>query len=176
MMNNLSMLLLPLLMMFAAATDIASMRIPNWLTGLIAALFFPMAYLTGMPMDEFGLHMKAGIILFFVGFMFFSLRLFGGGDAKLMAAAGLWFGSEDMMPFLVNTALAGGVLALFYAGWSAALAFKQAQNNDQRSFRQILRSVAPKMPYGCALAVGAILAFPQSWWVEMGTSLSKAAV
>ena len=64
MLQTLSTSLLPALMIIAAMTDVTTFRIPNWLTGLIAALFFPMAFLTGMPLLEFGWHLAAGAILF----------------------------------------------------------------------------------------------------------------
>ena len=176
MLNTLSLLVLPLLMLFAAATDLAAMRIPNWLTALIAVLFFPMAFLTGMPINEMGSHVLAGVILFFGGYILFSMRLFGGGDAKLMAAAGLWFGSNDVMRFLAMTAVAGGVLALAYLIWTSVVVMKSNKNaKDEMGFRQKLRSVSPKLPYGCALATGAILAFPVTWWAEVGNRLVSHA-
>lgn len=171
----MSLVVLPLLMMVAAATDIASMRIPNWLTGLIAILFFPMALLTGMPVADIGSHLLAGVILFFAGYLFFTWRLFGGGDAKLMAAAGLWFGTGDVMRFLVMTAVAGGVLALVYLVWTVVMVARNNPAEATLSFRQKLRAVSPKLPYGCALAAGAILAFPITWWAEVGNRLAVHA-
>jgi prepilin peptidase CpaA len=168
MLNTVCLLLLPLLMLYAAANDIASMRIPNWLTGLIAALFFPMAFLTSMPLNEFGAHVLAGVLLFFAGYVMFALGLFGGGDAKLMAAAGLWFGTSHSVKFLVMTGVAGGVLALFYVGWSIAVAIRNSSDPNSVGFLKTLRSSAPKLPYGCALAVGAITVFPASWWAQAG--------
>jgi prepilin peptidase CpaA len=176
MLNTLSLTVLPLLMLLAAATDIAVMRIPNWLTGLTALLFFPMAYLTGMPLNDIGSHALAGVVLFFAGYVLFSLRLFGGGDAKLMAAAGLWFGSQDAMRFLVMTAVAGGVLAVAYMVWTAISVMQKNNTEGAMTFRQKLRTVSPKLPYGCALAVGAILTFPITWWAEVGNQLVSKAV
>lgn len=176
MLNALSLLVLPLLMLLAAATDLAAMRIPNWLTALTAVLFFPMAFLTGMPIHEIGSHVLVGVILFFAGYMLFTLRLFGGGDAKLMAAAGLWFGSNDVMRFLAMTAVAGGVLALAYVIWTAIAVMRSNDvSNTAMSFRQKLRSMSPKLPYGCALAAGAILAFPITWWADVGNQIASHA-
>ena len=53
-----------------------------------------------------------------LGFALFAAGLFGGGDAKLMAAAALWLGWSTGTSVLVFTALAGGVLAIVYLGWS----------------------------------------------------------
>lgn len=166
MLHTLSVSLLPALMIIAAMSDVTTFKIPNWLTGLTAALFFPMAYFTGMPMVEFGWHLLAGVILFAAGFLLFSLGLFGGGDAKLMAAAGLWFGTSQTLPFLVFTALAGGLLAGAMAAWSAWMVIWELHEPKMaQAFGKQMKKIQPKLPYGFALAVGAILAFPQTWWM-----------
>lgn len=166
MLHTLSTSLLPAMMIIAALSDVSTLRIPNWLTGLTAALFFPMAYVTGMPLVEFGLHLLAGVILFFAGYALFAGGLFGGGDAKLMAAAGLWFGTSQTVSFLVLTAVAGGVLAATFALWSVVMVFWEIHGPmAEASFAQKLKKLSPKVPYGFALAVGAILAFPKTWWV-----------
>jgi len=162
MIHFLSMTLFPALMIVAGAGDALALRIPNWLTGLIALAFFPMALATGMPWGVVGIHLLTGIGLFFLGFVLFSVGLFGGGDAKLIAAAGLWFGWPDILPFLVLTAFAGGALAAVVGAW--AMINMNAEIKDQKFLRR-LRGLKPNVPYGYALAIGAILAFPQSWWM-----------
>lgn len=163
----LSVTVFPLLMIIAGTGDALSMRIPNWLTLLIAALFLPMALLTGMPWDMIGIHALVGIAMLFAGFVMFSLGLFGGGDAKLLAAAGLWLGWPDLMPFLVMTAFAGGILAVAVGLW-AAISFA-SEIKDGSIFRN-LGSIRPDVPYGYAFAIGAILTFPQSWWMPAAGS------
>jgi prepilin peptidase CpaA len=155
-------------MIFAAISDLNTFRIPNWLTALTAALFFPMAFATGMPLVDFGWHVLAGVILFVVGYLLFSFGLFGGGDAKLMAAAGLWFGTTESLSFLFLTALAGGVLAAGVALWSLGAAILEIHGPSEESFlRRAFKKVNLKLPYGFALAVGAILAFPKTWWMNV---------
>ena len=149
-------------MIVAGAGDALSMRIPNWLTLLIAILFFPMALLAAMPVATLAIHVGAGIAMFAAGFALFSLGLIGGGDAKLLAAAGLWLGWPDVIPFLVVTALAGGVLALAIGVWSVVNLDSEIKGG---SFFRHFGSIKPSVPYGYAFAVGAILAFPQSWWM-----------
>jgi prepilin peptidase CpaA len=170
MFQNLSLYLLPALLIVAAASDVMSFRIPNWLTILTALLFFPMALATQMPLHEFGWHVLAGIILFAAGFIFFQLGLFGGGDAKLMAAAGLWFGTAKILPFLVLTALVGGGLALVVGLWSLVMlswemGAENAPGGAVVSLGQKLRNLKPNVPYGFAFALGGILAFKDTWWV-----------
>ncbi|NMD06457.1 MAG: peptidase [Phyllobacteriaceae bacterium] len=169
MIQTLSTALLPILMIVAALSDLTSFRIPNWLTGLTALLFFPMAWLTGMPLGEFGWHLLAGGILFAAGFALFSFGVFGGGDAKMMAAAGLWFGTAQTMPFLVATVFAGGILAAAVALWSMFMAVVDIHGpNEDAGLVKVARKIKPKLPYGFALAVGAIVTYPHTWWMAGG--------
>lgn len=161
--NFLSVALFPLIMIVAGAGDAISLRIPNWLTAGAAILFFPMAVATGMPFDELGLHLASGAGLFAAGFALFSLGLFGGGDAKLLAAAGLWFGWPQTLPFLVLTVLAGGVLALCVGGWSVIMTSSEIHDGP---WLKRFSFIKPNVPYGYAFAIGAILAFPESWWMR----------
>ena len=163
----LSYSLLPILMIVAALTDILSFRIPNWLTVLTALLFLPMAWATGMPLVDFGWHLAAGLGLFVLGFVLFSLGLFGGGDAKLMAAAGLWFGTSQSLAFLAMTAIAGGLLAAVVVIWAFVAQMIELQGTKEGSIvHAAVKSIKPKLPYGFAFAIGAILVFPQTWWVQ----------
>lgn len=168
MLQVLSNSLLPVLLITAAASDVLSFRIPNWLNILTAALFFPMAWATGMPLHEFGVHLAVGIGLFIGGFLFFQFGFFGGGDAKLMAAAGLWFGSSQALPFLFMTTLAGGLLALFVGLWSIVAMHWEIHGSDEKvaSFSKRLFALKPNVPYGLAFAVGGIIAFRDSWWMH----------
>jgi prepilin peptidase CpaA len=162
MIHFLSISVFPLLMIIAGAGDALSLRIPNWLTLTIFTAFFPLAFATGMPLDIFGLHLLTAVILFILGFLLFSAGLFGGGDAKLMAAAGIWFGSAQALPFLIFTAMAGGILALCVGLWSI---ISMSWEIRDASWSKKLLGLRPNVPYGYAFAIGAILAFPQSWWM-----------
>ncbi len=164
MISFLSVTVFPLLMIVAGTGDALSMRIPNWLTLLIALAFFPMAIMAGMPWSMVGVHVLVGLGLFAAGFVLFALGLFGGGDSKLLAAAGLWLGWADLMPFLVMTAFAGGILAICVAAWSA---INVASEIREGSVFRHLGKIKPNVPYGYAFAIGALLAFPQSWWMPV---------
>ena len=162
MIHFLSISVFPLLMIVAGASDALSLRIPNWLTLTIFAAFFPLAFATGMPLAVVGFHVLTAVILFIIGFMLFSAGLFGGGDAKLLAAAGIWFGSSQALPFLVFTVMAGGILALLVGMWSI---ISMSWEVHYESWSKKFLSLRPSVPYGYAFAIGAILAFPQSWWM-----------
>ncbi len=148
------------LMIIAAAGDVLTRRIPNLLVLLVAGLFFPAAWASGMPLASILLHSATGLGLLFAAFVLFSLGYLGGGDAKLLGAAGLWFGAASLPQFLSLTVFAGGILALGVLAWS--LVMYQAQ---YRQFECVERLawVRPSVPYGFAIAVGVILSVPGSW-------------
>lgn len=98
----------------AAILDIAWRRIPNWLTGGLVLLFLPAAWLWDLSLAEFGWHILAGAIFLGFGLVMHVLGLIGGGDAKFATAIALWVGIGKLLPFLMLTALCGGLLALVY--------------------------------------------------------------
>jgi prepilin peptidase CpaA len=156
--------LLPIMMMLAGIGDVLTYKIPNWLNGLIALLFFPVALGFGMPWEMIGIHIATGAGLLVLGFTLFAFGVFGGGDAKLMAAAGLWFGWPAASAFLVYTAFAGGVLAIAVA--VIASLHLELDIRGKSRLRAIIDS-KPNVPYGLAFAVGAILAFRDTWWMAL---------
>lgn len=142
-----------LLLIIAATMDVMTLRIPNCLNIATALLFLPAAYLGGMPLGVFGCHLAVGAIMLLVGIGLFAAGAFGGGDAKMLAAAALWLGCAALMSFLLWASIWGLVLALWMGarGWASG-----------RRGRALLRT---GIPYGFALAPGAIMALPASWWM-----------
>ena len=48
--------ILPALVIVAGLKDLTSMKIPNWISGLLILGFFPAALALGLPPAEIGLH------------------------------------------------------------------------------------------------------------------------
>lgn len=164
-MTNLFMTsLFPLLLIAAGVGDALTMRISNRLNLLIVITFFPMAFAAGMPLSMFGLHLAAGLVLLVAGYFLFAVRLFGGGDAKLLAAAGLWLGYPGSLSFLTLTVLAGGGLAVAVGLWTLIRLDSEIRGSAWSRRTEFLTL---DLPYGLALAVGGILAFSQSWWMSV---------
>jgi prepilin peptidase CpaA len=162
MFDSLPAVTLAFLVSAAAVSDMHSYRIPNWLTALIAALFLPMALWAGFDLSTIGVHYLTGIGLLLFGYMLFSFGIFGGGDAKLAAACGVWFGISGSPAFLSAAVLCGGVLATAMLMWTIGKYIVQLDLGD---FIPGLRKVMPQLPYGIALAAGAILAMPETAWL-----------
>ena len=118
MIEVLAFTLFPALMIVAGVGDCLTMKIPNWLNGLIGGSFFIAAFLTGMPLEQIGWHIVAGAMQFWLpDLRLFAFRFIGGGDAKLLAVAALWLGMGQLIEFLVIMTLAGGLLAIAMKFW-----------------------------------------------------------
>jgi prepilin peptidase CpaA len=154
--------LFPTLVIAAAIGDLLTMRIPNWLNGVTALSVVPMAALVGMPLDVVQWHLLAGVVMLVVGFGLFARGYVGGGDAKLLAAAGLWIGWSSLLPFVLVTTIAGGVLAIFYKLWQ--LVRTEQEVRDFVWLRRVLRSDL-ELPYGIAIAAGAVWVYSGTWWM-----------
>ena len=111
------------LLALAALIDLRERRIPNWLTGGVAALYPLYVLASPMPIAWLGALAVAAAIFMF-GFVLFARQLIGGGDVKLIAAVSLWTGLEHLALFALVTSLAGGVLALgslWYRRWHGVI-------------------------------------------------------
>src|ERR1700704_5247993 len=86
------LMLFPALMAFAAASDLFTMTISNRVSLALAAAFLVLAVLSGMPFHDMLSHIGAGAAVLVVAFACFAMGWIGGGDAKVAAAAALWFG------------------------------------------------------------------------------------
>ena len=98
-------------MLVAAAWDLKWRRIPNWLTvpAFVLALALRVPLGTGPLLDG----LLAGLIAFALGVVVFALGGLGGGDVKLLTAAGAFLGVDRLWRALLVTALVGGAIALW---------------------------------------------------------------
>jgi prepilin peptidase CpaA len=94
------------------------------------------------------------------GMAMFALGWIGGGDAKLFAAAVLWLGWPEAAPFVAVTGLAGGALAV------TLLALRSSHVRPfvaaGPAWFSRLAEPGENVPYGLAIAIGALAAFPAS--------------
>jgi prepilin peptidase CpaA len=151
------MLIFPALMVYAAAMDVFTMRIANTLSILLVGAFFIIAPVMGMPLQQIGVHLAVGAAALLAAMLLFQLRLIGGGDAKLLAAASVWVGYEQFLPFFVYVTIFGGALALLLLGYRRlpAAAFPLLPDWASR-----LHNQGEGMPYGVAITAGALLVYP----------------
>jgi prepilin peptidase CpaA len=152
---------LPGAVAFAAAMDLITMRIPNRLSGLMALAFFPLALLAGMNTADLLNHVGAGLLMLLVGMLLFIPGWFGGGDAKLMAAIALWIGPDNLFPYIFYVALAGGAIA---AAFCSARSVPLPRMLLGEAWALRLHRYDSGIPYGLALAAGALLVYPYTAW------------
>lgn len=144
------------LLLIAAANDIASMTIPNWVSIALAALFPLFAWALDFSGAQLAWHFAFGIGVLAIGIGLFSLGLLGGGDVKVIAAAAVWTGFAGFAAFLTATVLAGGALAALLL---VARRFAEP-HMDRPAFLNRLLDRANGAPYAVAIAIGGLMALP----------------
>jgi prepilin peptidase CpaA len=156
MLGKIAFFLFPLLMAFAASSDLLTMRISNRLVLVLAAAFFALALALHLPLQEVALHVTCALIVLIVAFAFFSFGWMGGGDAKLAAATALWFGFGETLPYLVYAAVFGGILTLALLAvrrWPLPLFLNKV------GWIQRLHNHKSGVPYGIALAFAGLVTY-----------------
>jgi prepilin peptidase CpaA len=166
------LLLFPALMAFAAASDLFTMTISNRVSLALAAGFLALAVMSGMGLYDILTHVGAGAAVLAVAFVCFAMGWVGGGDAKVAAGAALWFGFGHLLNCLVYASVFGGALTLLLLqlrqwplpyplagqGWLIKLHAKESG-----------------IPYGIALALGALMVYPETEWTN-AVDLSHFAI
>jgi prepilin peptidase CpaA len=145
----------------AAAHDVWRRRIPNWISVAIAASGI-VAQWTALGVRGAGSATLAVLLVLALMTPMWRVRLVGGGDAKVGAAAAAWVGAGATLSYLVVSALVGGGLALAY--YVAAAANRRAAVRFNLSRLQVPTlpdrtegAEAVLVPYGAAFVVGALL-------------------
>ena len=166
------LLLFPALMAFAAASDLFTMTISNRVSLALAAGFLVLALVGGMAPYDIMMHVAAGAAVLAVGFGCFAMGWVGGGDAKVAAAAALWFGFGHLLNYLLYASLFGGALTLLL------LQFRQWPLPYALAGQLWLLKLHAKdsgIPYGIALAIGALTVYPETDWIK-AVDLARLAI
>jgi prepilin peptidase CpaA len=138
-------LLAAICLLLAAASDVRAFRISNIFPALLILLFLASRTIWGFAPADLA-HLTHFIVALAVGMLLFKVGWVGGGDAKLYAAAALWFAGTNAALLIFATGLAGLVLAIFY------ILKRKLGSPPDRSKRTERR-----IPYGVAIAGGALI-------------------
>lgn len=142
---------------YAAVSDFLAQIIPNWTAIVLALLFLPAGYLWQLGGAEIALHYSVGLALFAAGALLFAGGFLGGGDVKLIAATGFWFGWKNLLAYLLTATVMGGVLAIIIvilkkyfsaAPYLANLPWMKGADGQGQS-----------LPYGVAIGAASVLLF-----------------
>jgi len=158
--ETLPLLIFPVLVIAAALRDATSYTIPNWISLTLIAAFPVAALALGLPWAAAAMNLGVGAAALVVGMGMFAAGWIGGGDAKLFAAAALWIGWPAAMPYLAVTGIGGGALAVGLLGLRSAYLRPFVPSGPAWFAR--LAEPGENVPYGVAIAVGALAAFPAS--------------
>jgi prepilin peptidase CpaA len=145
--TDLLLLALAATLVVAAVIDIRTFTISNRLNAAVAA-GAPLYWLsiTLNPWPDMAIQVAAGASVFVLLAGAFYAGMMGGGDVKLAAALALWFAPPGgTIKFLMLMSVAGGVLTLGILGWH----------------RMRRREGRPEIPYGVAIAFGALAILTQ---------------
>lgn len=151
----------PILVIVAAVKDVTSYTIPNWISLALVATFIPAAmaaWMAQVPIPALALSVGVGFAALLAGMAMFAFGWIGGGDAKLMAASALWLGLGGLAPFLLWTTISGGGLAMLLL--VARRHGAQFVGPNAPAWFSRLFSREADVPYGVAIAFGALMGFP----------------
>lgn len=168
-MYNALIYIFPAMLVVAAVSDIACFEIPNWVSIVLVAGYVLIAFLNGAGVGQIAVHLGAGAALFAVGAVLFYFGAFGGGDVKLLAASAVWVGWQDLLPYLIVVALAGGVVTLlllvfrwvnkFVGNVNEKITADDGPANDSPEWLKRLLSPEKGVPYGVAIGLAGLLIF-----------------
>ncbi len=153
----------PLMMAYAASSDLLTMTIPNTLSMLLVAGYLALALMVGSSLEAIGLDLSCGLGVLAITFALFCFGWIGGGDAKLAAATAVWFGWSNVMEYALTAAIFGGALTL-----AILLVRKWPLPTSLVRHAWITRLHDSKtgVPYGIALAAAGLVLYPQTpLWV-----------
>jgi prepilin peptidase CpaA len=134
------------LLIWAAASDLQRYVIPNRICAALVILY--PGYAVALPPFELLTACGIAASVLAIGAGLFSFGIIGGGDVKLLAATSLWAGGSYFVPFLLVTAAAGGVLALWWHPW---LQYYFPDTPPMKA-----ANGRPAIPYGAAIATGGL--------------------
>lgn len=139
------------LLLWAAFTDMRERIISNRTVLAIACLYPAYAFAAGLDPSLSGWVGAAlvGVAVLCVTAGLFALNLFGGGDAKMLAAVALWAGPGLLGQFLLITAITGGLLAVGFLVYRRVIQPAKETAASSSGASDIL-------PYGVAITAGGL--------------------
>jgi prepilin peptidase CpaA len=146
-----------LAMALAAIRDLAAWSLPNWLTICVALGYFAWAWAGGVGWSVVGWSVVAALLVLGIGYLFYTLHLWGAGDGKMAAAVALWIGLDfDLLRFFLVVSLAGGVLAIISLLIHAATGKPQVPPGEVGLETAKRNPLKAKARYGVAIAIGGL--------------------
>lgn len=140
-----------------AWSDITQRKLENrlclaiLLTGLVASFLIGGWHQAGSALLHAAIALIGGMALF-------GARVLGGGDAKFYAGFAAWFSLQDGLYLLVSVAISGLAVLVAWMIWRR-LPRKQTARLVGIGEQEQEEELFAKLPYGVAIALGAVVAF-----------------
>jgi prepilin peptidase CpaA len=139
------------LFIFAAYGDVKSFKIPNAVVGAVALLGATRLIVIGDSSAAL-YTVGASFAVLTVGFVAFWQGLVGGGDAKLITAAALLVGYNELFSFLFLMSLCGGLVTL-----ATLVIHRYVPLFLGPKLATLVPTARLSVPYGAAIAGGGIV-------------------
>jgi prepilin peptidase CpaA len=110
--SDILLLVLSILLVIAALSDLQSYTIPNWLSLAIVGLFVVQIMVEPRSYGVIGVRLLVTACIFGLCTLLYAKRWWGGGDVKLLSSLSLWVGLEDIPRLLLTMSVVGGLLTL----------------------------------------------------------------
>ncbi|MEP2705798.1 MAG: prepilin peptidase [Roseibium sp.] len=160
------LIVFPLLVAFGGASDLLTMTIQNRVSVLLISGFVFAAILTGLPLEKWGLHALALIVVFVPCFAFFARGWMGGGDVKFISAIALWIGfNPQLTSFLFWVAVVGMVLTIGLLQFRVKMIIPRILGRQEWLSR--LHDQRSGIPYGIAISAAGLAVYPSTIWFSI---------
>ena len=159
MLQAVTLLFFPVLMAFAALSDLFTMTISNRISIALVAVFVPFAYLVGLSGQDILIHLACGAGVLVLTFGMFAFGWIGGGDAKLAAATAVWIGWQHLGEYGIYSTFLGGLLTILILAMRGLPIPLFAQ---RYAWLARLHDEHSGVPYGIALAIAGLLIYPDT--------------
>lgn len=166
-----SYIILVIILTIAVYTDVTKHKIYNVLTFPTLILGLVLSFINGVGISS---SLLGFIYSFFICLFLYIIKMFKGGDVKLISAIGAWVGSTMVLQTLLYIFISGGVLSIIYTLRDGT--FIQTIMKVGRFFRaaiipgmsaqaEVKETINKPAAYGIAIAIGTILSlvFPFSF-------------
>ena len=143
---------------YAAVRDLATRRIPNRVSVLVALLGVVLRLQDG----QLALSLVVAVGAFSGLYLLWTRGWIGGGDVKLLAATTLLAPPGQVLSLLLAVSFAGGVLSAIYL-LLIRMRFPPMQAGSRAPLRRVIRAEGWRirrrgpLPYACAISAGGLL-------------------
>ena len=141
------------IVLWAGVNDLRRGTITNTINSALFVLWVAWV-VTGGQASVFA-SLGIGVAIFLLGAVLFHFGQMGGGDVKMLTVLGIWAGPNEILMFLIQVAFAGGLLTMLWIAHFRFLApaLGRIEPDDSKQF----------VPYGVAIAAGALLLATRLW-------------